>query len=339
MTAVAVVIPYFQRRAGILRRALASLLGQNLPTGIRVDILLIDDGSPIPASAEIEGLAFAPPFHLKLVEQCNAGVGAARNTALNLLSPVTDYIAFLDSDDYWHPDYLATALLALGQGNDFFFSDSQRVGDTHTSYSENHFADEFIINHGTSIGGDLYQLHPIALFDESLRKRSFRIPSTVYRRGVAPELLFDTNLRVAGEDCLFFFQLLGRCRKICCSTRLLATFGDGVNIHAGKFGWDDPGHLIKHMGQLFAYYTWREKLSLSTANNLFVLGRIRRMRALFAFFTVRYFLKKREPWPDELRKLVQSDHTFLWWYPAYCAYVAVCFPLRLFDPLRDPDFP
>jgi len=335
MTTVAVIIPYFQQRPGILQRALASVLRQKLPAGVRVDILLIDDGSPVPARAEIDGLTFESPFHLKLVEQSNAGVGAARNAALNLVNPATDYIAFLDSDDYWHPDYLATALFALDQGSDFYFCDSQRVGDPHTSYSENNFAADFIIQHGTPKGADLYKLDPAAFFDQSLRKRVFRTPSTVYRRAIAPALLFDTSLRVAGEDCLFFFQLLSRCQRICCSTHLLATFGDGVNIHAGKFSWNDPGHLLRHMAQLLACYTWRDKLSLSTRNDRFLRKRIGRLRALFAFFTIRYFLKKRELWPDELRKLVQSDARFLWWYPAYCAYVALCFPLRLYDPLRE----
>jgi succinoglycan biosynthesis protein ExoW len=334
MTSIAVAIPYFQRRPGILRRALVSVLRQQLPAGVRIDIVVVDDGSTSPADGEIDGLAIDPPYHIKLVEQANAGVGAARNAALDLISPATDYIAFLDSDDYWHPEYLATALLALGQGHDFFFCDSQRVGQSFTSYSENNFVARFISEHGTPIGNDLYEIERSAFFDESLRRRVFRTPSTVYRRAVAPDLLFDTSLRVAGEDCLFFFQLLGKCRRICCSTRLLATFADGVNIYAGKASWDDPGNLIRHMGILLACYRWREKLSLCPRNDLFLRQRIRRLRALFAFLTIRYFLKKRAGWPGELWKLVQSDARFRWWYPAYCAYVALCFPLRLYDPVR-----
>jgi hypothetical protein len=89
------------------------------------------------------------------------------------------------------------------------------------------------------------------------------------------------------------------------------------------------------MGQLLACYRWQEKLSLSPRNALFLRGRVRKLRALFAFLTIRYFLKKREAWPGELRQLVQCDSGFLWWYPGYCIYVSACFPLRLYDPRRE----
>ena len=44
---IAVIIPYFQREAGILRRALASVFAQtNAPSW---EIIVVDDGSPVPA--------------------------------------------------------------------------------------------------------------------------------------------------------------------------------------------------------------------------------------------------------------------------------------------------
>ncbi len=81
MTAVAVIIPYYQKRPGILRRALTSILRQDLPPNVRVDVHLVDDGSPVPARSEIEGLDFPQPFQLHLIEQPDSGVAAARNTA------------------------------------------------------------------------------------------------------------------------------------------------------------------------------------------------------------------------------------------------------------------
>jgi succinoglycan biosynthesis protein ExoW len=43
---VAVIIPYYQRDPGILRRALDSVRGQELPDAVRVHVYLVDDGSP-----------------------------------------------------------------------------------------------------------------------------------------------------------------------------------------------------------------------------------------------------------------------------------------------------
>src|SRR5580704_17487389 len=103
MTVVAVVIPYYQRTPGILRRALSSIFRKELPPNVRVDVHLIDDGSPVSARSEIEGLDIALPFQLRLTEQPNSGVAIARNKALGLLTDEVTFIAFLDSDDTWQP--------------------------------------------------------------------------------------------------------------------------------------------------------------------------------------------------------------------------------------------
>jgi succinoglycan biosynthesis protein ExoW len=113
MINVAVIIPFFQRQPGILRRALLSILQQRLPPGIAVKVCVVDDGSPISAQSEAEGLEFAPPFHLTIVPQPNAGVAAARNRGLGTVDVDTTYIAFLDSDDMWHEGHLHQGVGAL----------------------------------------------------------------------------------------------------------------------------------------------------------------------------------------------------------------------------------
>jgi succinoglycan biosynthesis protein ExoW len=335
MTVVALIIPYYQTKPGILRRALASVLQQDLPAQVRVDIAVVDDGSPVPARAEIEGLDISPPFQLRITEQPNSGVAAARNTALRLVASDTTYIAFLDSDDMWKPRHLATAIDALNYGYDFYFCDAQRIGNAHTAFTLLFFRD-FIAEHGKDFGEGFHDLGKGPFVDDCIQLWcAFATPAVVYRRAVAPDLMFDTSLRVAGEDSLFFFQLLDKCRRVCCSQIVLVTLADGVNIYHGKSSWDDPGHLTKHMGTLLANYKFREKLPLSTDNYRVISYRIKRFRGLFAYLTVRYFVKKRERWPQELRQMVRHDPDFLWWYPAWVLYVAIAYLLRLYTPFTE----
>ena len=181
MTTIAVIIPYLQRRQGILRRALTSLLQQKLPAGVaRVDIVVVDDGSPVPARGEIDGLDIAAPFHLRLTEQPNAGVAAARNTALGAAAPDTTYIAFLNHDDIWDPDHLATAVKALERGYGFYFCDGRRIDNSSSTFRNSASAPPFSAFLSSAdvhvIGDRLYELEKSAFFSQSLLRAGYRIP-------------------------------------------------------------------------------------------------------------------------------------------------------------------
>src|SRR5271168_5351830 len=128
MPHIAVIIPYYQRSQGILRRALESILAQKLPPDVAVHVIVVDDGSPAPATPEAEGLSFISPFCLTVVRKPNVGVAAARDEGLQRADDSTDYITFLDSDDAWEPEHIAQAVTALGRGYDYYFTDHSRVG-------------------------------------------------------------------------------------------------------------------------------------------------------------------------------------------------------------------
>jgi succinoglycan biosynthesis protein ExoW len=222
----------------------------------RVDILVVDDGSPVPAGGEIGELNIAVPFQLRLIEQPNPGVAVARNTALAAVPADTTYTAFLDSDDIWDPKHLATALDALERGYDFYFCDGRRINDTSSTFTDSAAAPpfkDFLSNSAARVIGDrLCELETVPFFSQSLLRAGYGIPAVVYRKAVAPALVFDTSLREVGEDSLFLLQLIQKCQKICCSTRELVLFADGVNIFASKYTRDDPGHLLKYMGTIVA---------------------------------------------------------------------------------------
>ena len=171
MTTVAVLIPYFQKKPGILRRALNSVFAQQIPPGVSIDIILVDDGSPHPARSEISGLNISSPFSFKLIEQSNGGVACARNTGLQNLPVGIQYIAFLDSDDIWDPDHLQHAISYLDKGFDYYFCNN-RKRDHHDSYFVQANFDGFLAKYGKQLNTDeFYEIDNKAKAIKILRVR------------------------------------------------------------------------------------------------------------------------------------------------------------------------
>lgn len=92
-----VVIPLYNKKEYILN-TVQSALGQTFRD---FEILVVDDGSTDGSAEALAGVSCA---QLRLIRQTNAGVSAARNTGIRHARGT--YIAFLDADDLWHPDYL-----------------------------------------------------------------------------------------------------------------------------------------------------------------------------------------------------------------------------------------
>ncbi len=95
---VSVIIPTFNR-AGSLPEALETVLSQ---VPFPDEIIVVDDGSQDNTQevlASYKGL-------IKVVYQENAGAAAARNTGMKMASG--DWLAFLDSDDLWTPNRMAS---------------------------------------------------------------------------------------------------------------------------------------------------------------------------------------------------------------------------------------
>ena len=97
-----IIIPLYNK-APYIRKALETVCAQ---TYRDYEIIVVNDGSTDDSALVAESyLQHAEGICYTIISQDNAGVAAARNRGGKHASG--QYMAFLDADDWWEPDYLA----------------------------------------------------------------------------------------------------------------------------------------------------------------------------------------------------------------------------------------
>jgi len=112
---VSVIIPTYNR-AAYLQKALQSVKEQTYHT---LEIIVIDDGSTDDTRKMLEN--YQGPLHYFYQE--NRGISAARNAGIKKAHG--EYIAFLDSDDYWLPEKTAQQLALFSRHPEYGLVASQ----------------------------------------------------------------------------------------------------------------------------------------------------------------------------------------------------------------------
>ena len=103
---ISVIVPVYNRAATVAE-TLASIQQQTYPY---FEVVIVDDGSTDDSADMIRPFLNDVRFHYHY--QANSGRPAvARNRGVKLAS--YDWLAFLDSDDTWHPDYLYAQVSTL----------------------------------------------------------------------------------------------------------------------------------------------------------------------------------------------------------------------------------
>lgn len=103
---VSVIIPAYNAEKTIAE-TLKCVLAQSYQD---IEIIVVDDGSTDQTRTLLDTYAAAHP-KIQVISQANAGVAAARNTAIAAAKGA--YIAPIDADDLWHPHRIERHLKAL----------------------------------------------------------------------------------------------------------------------------------------------------------------------------------------------------------------------------------
>lgn len=103
---VSVIVPTYDR-AYCLERTLRSALAQ---THAALEVCVVDDGST-DGTRELVARLSEEDGRIRYAHQPNRGVAAARNAAIRMATG--EYVAFLDSDDLWHPWKLELQVRAM----------------------------------------------------------------------------------------------------------------------------------------------------------------------------------------------------------------------------------
>jgi glycosyltransferase involved in cell wall biosynthesis len=109
---ISVVVPAYNS-AAYINEALDSALAQ---TGVTLEVIVVDDGSSDDTVQRVQAYG----DRVRLIQQANQGSAVARNRGV--AESRAEHVAFLDADDYWHPQKLAQQWALARQGKPLVYA-------------------------------------------------------------------------------------------------------------------------------------------------------------------------------------------------------------------------
>lgn len=224
---VSVIIPLFNKGSSILR-TLDSIANQSF---LDFEIIVVDDGSSDHGPQLVETY---PDSRLTLLRQSNQGPGAARNTGLKLAKG--DYIAFLDADDEWLPNYLQTSIASLN----YYGLSVASVTSGYYECPANRSMEQFWRKRGLTDG--IHTLDPETRSQTAVHMLAFMSSwSTVMHRDIFFKWngFYEKNKCLYGEDSYLWLKVLLN-HKVVFNLQPLVRYHREDSSLAGNLGGPRP---------------------------------------------------------------------------------------------------
>jgi len=183
---VAVIIPYYNG-SRYIDRAAKSVLAQTVPPH---EFVVVNDGSQPEEARYLHDVAATYGF--RVIDQENGGQGSARNAGV--AATTSDYISFLDQDDFYLDTHIETLLNAVPEGDRHL---GWIYGDLFEAEDDGSIIRTTIVNHLSK--------HPKTSIHDLMHADMFVLPSAslITRKSFEAVGGFDTQFSGYEDDDLF----------------------------------------------------------------------------------------------------------------------------------------
>lgn len=311
---ISVIVPFYQKTSGILRRSIDSAVRQTVLTTHQIEFIVVDDGSPVSGQSELKELNLPENFSLRVISQENRGPAAARNRGLDEVNKATKFIAFLDSDDCWTDNHLSNAVKALGDQSNFYFSDFYQLDQSVSAFDRAKRLE--LENHSQlKSGGTLFEYRG-NMVEQVVTGNIIGTSTVVYRHSTAPTLRFREEFFNAGEDYLFWIDFCYENNSIVFSSEQECIYGRGVNIYSGV-EWGSSALFNRILNELKYRKLLLEELPLDQKTKSVVREKIKILRVELAKQILHRILHSKGKPMSELKKAFEIDRLAIFFLPLY----------------------
>lgn len=192
---ISVIVPVYKVEK-YLKRCIDSIISQ---TYKNLEIILVDDGSPDNCGKICDEYA-KKDDRIKVIHQTNSGLSMARNAGLDIAQG--EFIGFVDSDDYIHPQMYEIFYRSITKNNaDMVFSNYKQ---SEIDYFEHNLIKEY--------NEKIYEKTDIVDMCCTDKSRIMVAWNKLYRKRIFNEIRYTPE--VACEDAYILIDILGECQKI-----------------------------------------------------------------------------------------------------------------------------
>lgn len=230
---VTVIIPTYNRAAKVLT-AIKSAKTQSYPN---IQLIVVDDGSTDNTREllhDMDGITY--------IYKLNGGQASARNAGLAFAEG--EFIASLDSDDYWEPDFLEKSLKALDVYQaDFVFANWNQKKEYADGWRDFLSNDPYLVPFMNEPIDGWYQLSSDELRELYLKACPSPSSSTVMRR---QSLVggWNSHMNIGDDWGLYLDMIFAKpCTAVFTLERLWYKDIDGQNIYDGR-DWYEVVQLL-----------------------------------------------------------------------------------------------